>query len=88
VVEAEEDHLKIHPNWRKVVELQIHFLKNPSVQAVEAFQVVHAMVQKMYFQMEGVDSNFLLSVSHFHFYFVSSMGEVFAVALSLAAFLS
>merc|ERR1719249_445527 len=48
VVEAGEDHLKIHPNWRKVVELQIHFLKNPSVQAVEAFQVVHAMVQKMY----------------------------------------
>lgn len=88
MVEAEVDHLKIHPNWRKVVELQIHFLTNPNVQAVEAFQVVHAMVHQMNFQMEGVDSNFLLSVSHFHFYFVNSMGEVFAVALSLAAFLS
>ena len=82
------DHLKIHPNWRMVVELQIHFLTNPNVQAVEAFLVVHVMVHQMHFQMEGVDSNFLLSVSHFHFYFVNSMGEVFAVALSLAAFLS
>jgi len=46
------------------------------------------MDHQMYFQMEGVDSNFLLTENHFHFCSVSPKEEVFVVALSLVAFLS